>query len=163
MVRPAGSPVALQVSGFPAVEDPWMGWLRLTRTGLVRVPGLVIDTESWMATVSISTHPFAPPLNDALLHSDATAKDPVPSPRLNGPPAPVGSPRHLSPISPPDTLSLGSNQPLPNGSVIVPAYSAPPMMLHPSLSPPGVGLTESLPHLFAPASGMYGRLMYGSL
>src|SRR5262249_58258985 len=86
---------------------------------------------------------------------------PVESVRLNGPPlAPAAIPAHLSPISPPDRLSPGSNQPSPNGSVIVPAYSAPPTMLHPSLFPPGAGLTASTAH-FMPASIRYGRVVYG--
>src|SRR5689334_16011344 len=88
MLRPAGSPMAFQVSGLPAAEAPWTGWLMLTPTGLLRVPGLVIETESWMAPVA--THPFAPPLNAALLHSDSTAKMPVEVPvesvRLKAPP-----------------------------------------------------------------------------
>src|SRR5262249_52149210 len=149
MFRPAGSPMALQVSGLPAAELPWTGRLTLTPTGLVWAPGLPIETESWMAPVA--THPIAPLLNDALLHSDSTAKVPVESVSLKAPPGlPAGIPAHLSPIS---LAPVGSNQPLPSGLVIVSAYSAPPTMLHPSLFPPGAGLTKSLAHLFGPASG----------
>ena len=77
---------------------------------------------------------------------------------MNAPPGlPAGIPAHWSPISPPVAVS---NQAVPNGSVIVPAYKAPPMMLKPSLVP--VGLTKSSPQL-VPASGSYGRLMNGWL
>src|SRR5260370_31494339 len=56
---------------------------------------------------------------------------------------------------------LGSTQPVPNGSVIVPADRAPPTMLHPSLVPV-VGLTKFSKQA-VPASSRYGRLMNGSL
>src|SRR5215471_9963201 len=75
MFRPAGSPMALQVSGLPAAEAPWIVRLMASPAGLLRLPGLVIETESAMAPVA--THPFWPPLNDALLHSDSTAKGTV--------------------------------------------------------------------------------------
>src|SRR5690242_6809580 len=81
MPRPVGSPVWLQVSGLPAVELPLIVRLTLAPTLLVCWPGPVILTESWMAPVC--THPFAPVLNDALLHRDSTAKDPVSSVKLN--------------------------------------------------------------------------------
>src|SRR5207245_11226742 len=94
----------------------------------------------------VCTHALA-----ALLHCCCTANGvaEVASVRSN----PV---LHLLEISLP---SVGSTQPVDgNGSVIVLAYRSPPTMLHPSLSPPGVTTTASLPQ-FVPASSTYGRLM----
>src|SRR6266705_3499760 len=69
MVRPAGSPVWLQVSGLPAVELPAIGRLTWAPTLFVWVPGLVILIES--LTAPVITQPRA-----ALLHSVCTAKEP---------------------------------------------------------------------------------------
>src|SRR5215472_5063492 len=159
LFAPASSVAVTVGANGPAVELPWIARLTVSPVAFCRVPGLVIETESLMALVA--AHPFAPLLNAALLHSASTANLPVDSVRLKAPPGLPGRiPAHLSPISPPEP-SFESIQPLGgNGSVIVSAYSAPPKMLHPSLSPPGVGLTKSLPHA-VPASGMYGRLVYG--
>src|SRR6266516_3414915 len=154
MVRPAGSPVWLQVSGLPAVELPAIGRLTWAPTLFVWVPGLVILIES--LTAPVATQPPA-----ALLHRSSMAKGvvEVDSVRLNAPPGlPGGIPAHLSPTS---ANVPGSNQPVPNGSVSVPAYRAPPMILKPSLFPPGAGLTKSSAQ-FAPASCRYGRFMYGA-
>src|SRR5690348_12378866 len=148
MPRPAGSPVALQESGLPAVELPTIARLTLVPTLLVWVPGLVILIVSLIAPVG--THPPA-----ALLHCCCTANWPGAGVSVR-----LKSVEHLLEISLP---SVGSTQPVSgNGSVIVLAYRSPPTMLHPSLSPPGVGLTASLPH-FVPASSSYGRLMNGWL
>lgn len=88
MDRPFGSPVALQVSGLPAVELPTIGRLTLTPTLPVWLPGLVILTESLTAPVAAQ-----PPA--ALLHRSSMAKVPVDSVMLNAPPVlPGGIPRH---------------------------------------------------------------------
>ena len=151
MVRPFGSPVWLQASGLPAVELPTIGRLTVSPTLLVWLPGLVILIESLTAPVCHApTGGVAP----QVLHGEGAGG----SVWLNAPPGlPAGIPAHLSPISPPVAVS---NQAVPNGSVIVPAYRAPPMMLKPSLFPAGAGLTKSSPQL-VPASGTYGRLMNG--
>src|SRR5262249_60479545 len=136
----AGRPMAPRCTGVPAGGLPWPGRLTMPPTGLVWAPGLPIEPESWMAPVA--TPPIAPLLNDALLHSDSTAKVPVESVSLKAPPGlPAGSPAHLSPIS---LAPLGSDQPLPSGLVIVSAYSAPPTSVHPSVLPPRAVLARSL-------------------
>ena len=72
----------------------------------------------------------------ALLHVDCMANDPVDRvtlPAGSGVPHSSPAQAHLSPFSPPETLSAASNQPLTGaGSVMVSAYSWPPTIENPS-------------------------------
>src|SRR5450756_450435 len=146
MDSPLGSPAAAYVSVTAGVAVALICRLGVESWEVVWVPGVVTFTVG--VTGPLITQPSL-----EFDHRDCTANVPVDSVML---PAGSVSPQidpaqaHLSPISPPLTLSLRSMYPLlGTGSVIASAYSWPPTVLNPSHVPPG--FIQSSPQL-PPAS-----------
>src|SRR5260221_9114405 len=137
MASPAGSPDARNDRAAPVLELAW-SW-RLTA-----VP-MTPDCPPGLATLTRSLDMTHPPA--ALLHSLCIANVPVVSRRS------VATFTHLSPISPPLTLSARSIHPLSgDGSVMLSAYSWPASSEVASYVPADPALTMFSPHTIPSSS-----------